>query len=99
MTIDEAILEEQKKVDQVMTEDRALNVLQNGLLPQVHGVYHKALKMAIQKMQTEPAEWISESDYDTLYGKRFMCSRCHRKVIGGGTYCKWCGIKMKEGDK
>lgn len=35
-----------------MEKDRALNLLQNGLLPQVHGAYYEALKMAISDMRT-----------------------------------------------
>lgn len=34
-----------------MEKDRALNLLQNGLLPQVHGAYYEALKMAIADMR------------------------------------------------
>ena len=37
-------------------KDRALNLLQNGLLPQVHGAYHDALEMAIESLQTEHCE-------------------------------------------
>lgn len=40
----------------MMEKDRALNLLQNGLLPQVHGAYHDALEMAIEALQTEPCE-------------------------------------------
>ena len=39
-----------------MEKDRALNLLQNGLLPQVHGAYYDALKMAIDGWQPEPCE-------------------------------------------
>ena len=37
--------------------DRALNLLLNGLLPQVHGAYHEALKMAIEALQMDQT-WI-----------------------------------------
>lgn len=39
-----------------MEKDRALNLLQNGLLPQVHGAYYEALKMAIENWQPKLSE-------------------------------------------
>jgi len=37
----------------MIEKDRALNLLQNGLLPQVHGAYYEALKMAIDNWKPE----------------------------------------------
>lgn len=82
MTIDEAILEElQKKEDQAMTEDRALNILQNYLLPQVHGMYYEALKVAIQKMQTDPIE-VEAANLQNAYNNGFeACRQSVLKII------------------
>ena len=47
MTIDEAITDEEQKKKNQMTQEEALIMLKNGLLPQVHGRYHEALRMVI----------------------------------------------------
>lgn len=39
-----------------MDREEALNLLQNGLLPQVHGAYHDALDMAIKALEQQPCE-------------------------------------------
>ena len=64
-----------------MEKDRALNLLQNGLLPQVHGAYYEALKMAIDALKKEPCEdCISRNDTRIIhtYGleEDIRCAMC-----------------------
>ena len=67
-----------------MTRDVALNLLQNGLLPQVHGAYYEALVMAIQALQTEPCEDIKDALHIAQVDRDKWANRAKKlaKIIG-----------------
>lgn len=89
-----------------MEKDRALNLLQNGLLPQVHGAYYDALKMVIDGWQTEQkvGRWIKRNNPDLgiCMQELKMCSVCGRMFCARynpyWSYCGNCGAKMEEGE-
>ena len=72
-----------------MTRDVALNLLQNGLLPQVHGAYRDALEMAIEALKLV-------NDFESaqiITGGR----------LNGRTYAYKCGLsdgqRLAKGEK